>query len=129
MTSVGRQWTDQRIEELIGRLLQIGVSLAATVVLFGGAVYLVRHGSAKPQYHVFTGQPPELRSVPGIIRQTLRFRGAGIIQLGILLLIATPVARVAFSVVAFAFERDRLYVWVTVLVLAILVYSFLSGQG
>jgi len=50
----------------------------------------------------------------------------GIIQLGLLLLIATPVARVAFSVVAFAAERDWLYVAITLIVLAILIYSLTS---
>lgn len=129
MMSIRQQWTDRQTEELIGRLLQVGVTLAAAVVLFGGAVYLARHGSSKPQYHVFAGQRAELRSVSGIVRQTLEFRGTAIIQLGILLLIATPVARVAFSVAAFAFERDWPYVGVTLLVLSILVYSFVSGQG
>jgi uncharacterized membrane protein len=65
----------------------------------------------------------------GIVRDALTLRGRGIIQLGLLLLIATPVARVAFSVAAFAFQRDRLYVVVTLVVLAILLYSLTSGQG
>jgi uncharacterized membrane protein len=43
--------------------------------------------------------------------------------LGILILIATPVARVAFSVFAFAEERDRMYVIVTLIVLALLLFS------
>ena len=57
-------------------------------------------------------------------------RGRGVIQLGLLLLIATPIARVAFSVVGFALERDRMYVVFTLIVLAILLYSLLgSGAG
>ncbi len=50
------------------------------------------------------------------------------IQLGILLLIATPVVRVVFCVVGFARQRDRLYVAVRTLVLAILIYSLMSGN-
>jgi uncharacterized membrane protein len=53
---------------------------------------------------------------------------ATIIQLGILLLIATPVARVAFALVAFAIERDRLYVAVSLIVLAVLLFSFFHLQ-
>ena len=51
-----------------------------------------------------------------------------LIQFGLLLLIATPIARVAFSVIAFAVERDRLYVAFTIVVLMVLVWS-LSGMG
>jgi len=75
------------------------------------------------------GEPTDLRTLSGIVRDALALRGRGIIQLGLLLLIATPVARVAFSVAAFAIQRDRLYVVVTLMVLAILLYSLTSGQG
>ena len=123
------RWTDQYVEELIGNLLQTGVIVASAVVLLGGAIYLTRHGFSAPQYHVFVGEPTDLRTLSGIVRDALTLRGRGIIQLGLLLLIATPVARVAFSVAAFAIQRDRLYVVVTLMVLAILLYSLTSGQG
>jgi len=116
------------VEEWIGNLLRAGVTLSAAVVLFGACVYLVRHGHESPHYRVFVGTPNDLRNVSGIWKNVLAFKGAGIIQLGLLLLIATPVARVAFSVVAFAVERDRLYVVVTLLVLAILTYSLMGGR-
>ncbi len=128
MATLIRKWTDQYVEGLIGTLLQTGVLAASAVVVGGGGLYLIRHGLSAPQYHVFMGEPTDLRSVYGIIREALAGRGRGIIQLGLLLLIATPVARVAFSIGAFAIQRDRLYVVVTVLVLAILLYSLTSGQ-
>ncbi|MFZ0959338.1 MAG: DUF1634 domain-containing protein [Terriglobia bacterium] len=124
-----RKWTDQYVEELIGNLLQMGVMVASAVVLCGGIVYLLRHGLAAPQYHVFVGEPTDLRTLSGVVRDALTLRGRGIIQLGLLLLIATPVARVAFSVAAFSLQRDRLYVAVTLMVLAILLYSLTSGRG
>jgi uncharacterized membrane protein len=124
-----QKWTDQYVEELIGNLLQTGVIVASAVVLLGGTIYLTRHGLSKPQYHVFVGEPTDLRTLSGIVRDALTLRGRGIIQLGLLLLIATPVARVAFSVAAFAIQRDRLYVVVTLMVLAILLYSLTSGRG
>lgn len=123
------RWTDQYVEEWIGTLLRVGVTLAAAVVLFGGGVYLLRHGREVPQFNVFKGEPTNLRTVPGVVKEVLDFRGRGIIQLGLLLLIATPVARVAFSLVAFALERDRLYVLVTLIVLAVLVYSLAGGRA
>ena len=122
-------WTDVYVEKLIGKLLQFGVILSSTIVFVGGIIYLTRHGRAAPQYHVFTGEPGDLRTVPGIALYALKRQGRGIIQLGLLLLIATPVARVAFSVGAFALERDRLYVVITLIVLAILLASFISGQA
>ncbi len=123
-----REWTDQYVEEMIGTLLRVGVTLAAAVVLFGGTVYLVRHGLATPQFHVFKGEPSDLRTLSGIVKDALAFRGRGLIQLGLLLLIATPLARVAFSVVAFALEGDRLYVGVALIVLTVLVYSLVGGR-
>jgi uncharacterized membrane protein len=123
-----REWTDRSVEEWIGNLLRVGVTLAASVVLLGASVYLIRHGRAAPQYHVFKGEPTDLRTVSGIVEDALAFRGRGLIQLGLLLLIATPVARVAFSVVAFAVEGDRLYVVVTLIVFAVLMYSLTGGR-
>ena len=63
-----------------------------------------------------------------MIRSVLKGRGRGLIQLGLLMLISTPIARVAFSIVGFAMERDRMYVTFTLVVLLILLYSLL-GSG
>ena len=120
-------WTDQKIEVIIANLLRAGVSLAAAFVLLGGMVFLLRHGLALTQYRAFSGEPSDLREWKGIVHSALSFRGRGIIQFGILCLIATPVARVAFSGVAFAVERDWLYVGIASAVLAILLYSLLGA--
>jgi uncharacterized membrane protein len=119
-------WTDQKIEVIIANLLRAGVSLAAALVLLGGMVFLVRHGLALTQYRAFTGEPSDLREWKGIAHSALSFRGRGIIQFGILCLIATPVARVVFSAVAFALEHDWLYVGIASAVLAVLLYSLLG---
>ena len=121
-----RSWTDQRIENILGNLLRAGVLLSALVVLIGGVIYLRRHGHSPMDFRVFRGEPADLRDVRGIIRDTLALQGRGIIQFGLLLLIATPVARVAFSIFAFAKERDRTYVMFTVIVFSILLYSLLG---
>jgi len=122
-----RSWTDRRLENVLGNLLRAGVFLSALVVLIGASIYLVRHGRAPVDFGVFRGEPADLRGVRGIIRDALALRGAGIIQLGLLLLIATPVARVAFSIFGFAEERDRMYVVFTLIVFSILLYSLLGS--
>jgi uncharacterized membrane protein len=123
-------WRDRRIEIILGNLLRTGVLISAAVVLLGACIYLSRHAHEPADYRVFRGEPSEYRSIRGVIQSVISGEGRGLIQLGLLLLIATPIARVAFSVVGFAIERDRLYVAFTLLVLAILLYSFLgSGIG
>lgn len=121
-------WSDQKIETIIGNLLRVGVSISAVVVAFGGLLFLMRHGATHPNYHTFQGEPGELRGLHGIIHTAFALQGRGMIQLGLLLLIATPVVRVIFSIWAFAAERDRMYVGFTIIVLAVLLYS-LFGAG
>jgi uncharacterized membrane protein len=121
-------WTDEQVEQLVGRLLQFGVLLAALVVLLGGIVYLVRHGLEPPEHHVFRGEPPELRGLWRIGTSAAEFHSRGIIQLGLVLLIATPVARVILTVVSFWRQRDYVYVGITLIVLAVLLFSLMSGH-
>jgi uncharacterized membrane protein len=116
-------WTDRKVEDLIGNLLRAGVFLSALIVFVGAVVYLARHGGELADYRVFHGEPNQLRTIPGVLREALAFQGRGIIQLGLLLLIATPVARVVLSIAGFAAERDRMYVGFATIVLVILIYS------
>lgn len=122
-----KRWSEERIELMMGHLLRSGVALAALVLFLGGVLYLTQEGTTTPRYRVFHGEPPELRCLSGIVHDALALRSRGIMQLGLLLLIATPVARVAFSLVAFVLRRDPTYVVVTVVVLTVLVYSLMRG--
>jgi uncharacterized membrane protein len=121
--------TDKGMDEIMGRVLRTGVILAALFVVAGGTIYLVQHPTPITNYRVFHGEPEELRTVPGILHEALALHGPGLIQFGLLILIATPIARVAFSVVAFLYQRDWMYVAVTLVVLGLLVYSLLGGGG
>jgi uncharacterized membrane protein len=125
---VERAWTDKRIENILGNLLRAGVVFSAVIVFCGGVMYLARHGFAPADYRVFQGEPSDLRTVPGVVREAAGLSGRGIIQLGLLFLIATPVARVIFSIWGFAAERDRMYVVFTVIVLAILIFSLVGSS-
>ena len=125
MTGTHRKFDDQRMELIMGRLLQVGVLLASAIVLAGGILYVHAHAAAPMDYRTFAGEPPFLRHPSQLLRHLATGDGAAIIQLGILLLIATPIARVVFAVIAFAIERDRLYVAVSLVVLAVLLVSLL----
>jgi uncharacterized membrane protein len=116
--------TDEKLEIAIGRMLQAGVMLAALVVLVGGVLYLRQSsGAARPDYWHFHGVSGDLRSPAGIVKLAAHGDAGGLIQLGLLVLIATPIFRVVVAGVGFLMERDRMYVWVSVAVLAVLIFS------
>jgi uncharacterized membrane protein len=127
MTQSSAGWGDRRMDRIISIVLRIGVVTSALIVLLGGILYLARYGGTIPNYQIFHGEPAKWRSVLPTMKYALSLSSGGIIQLGLLLLIATPVARVIFSVFAFALQRDRTYVFVTLIVLGILLYSLMGG--
>lgn len=123
MRDMGGQWSDRRVERIVGTLLRTGVMLSAAIVVIGAIMFLFQHGTDQFDYRVFSGTRPELCTIGGIFREAFSLHSRGIIQLGLLMLIATPVARVLFSVFAFALENDKVYVGITIFVLVILLYS------
>ncbi len=118
---------DQHMDKIMSVVLRTGVLLAAGLVFLGGVIFLVRHPMPASNYRVFQGAAQELRTIPGILREAAKFHGRGLIQLGLLVLIATPVARVLYSVFAFIYEKDWKYVAVTLIVLGLLLYSLIGG--
>lgn len=128
MVQKRRTQFEQRFEQFIGNLLRVGVILVTALVLVGGILYLIRHGNEVPNYQIFRGEPPEFRTPAGVKKSLLSGRNQGIIQLGILLLIATPVARVVFSLLAFVRLKDYTYVILTLIVLVGLIYSLIGGN-
>ena len=108
---------DHAMEQLIGRFLQIGVMLAALVVLIGATLLLVQHGRSPVSYAVFQTGPAQLRTIGGIIHGVFALDSKAIVQLGLVLLIA------------FAVQRDRIYVAISTVVLALLLYSLLLGRA
>jgi uncharacterized membrane protein len=116
-------WTEEQMDRTIGILLRAGVITAAVVVIAAVAWHGAAAAPNPDAYRVFRGEADWLRSPTGVIGAALHGDPAGWIQLGLLILIATPVARVAYSVFAFALQRDWTYVAVTLIVLAVLVYG------
>jgi uncharacterized membrane protein len=129
---------DQRLEVAIAMLLRIGVMLAAALVTIGGIMALRHPESRVPSFRVFNA-PGEaataaaaphaaIYSISAVFRQLADGSGASIIALGLLVLIATPIARVVFAIVGFARERDMLYTVISFIVLAILAFSLVHGR-
>lgn len=125
--SEGLEMTDRRMELIVSTILRTGVFLSGSVVLAGAALYLVRHWNEAVSYRQFYAQSEQDRLIGSIIRGVAHGRARSIIQFGILLLIGTPIARVAFSLLAFALERDRIYVFITSVVFAVLLFSLIAG--
>jgi len=123
-----RMWDDERMDEIISGMLRVGVLTAAALVLLGGVMYLFQHPGPIPDYRHFHGEPLTLRDPVKIFLGAIHGRAGEMIQFGLLVLIITPIARVFLCVVGFFSQRDRLYVAVSGLVLAVLLYSLVFGH-
>ena len=120
---------DKDIQVIIGWILRGGVATSMILVFIGGIFFVYRHGYSIPDYRTFKGVPVFIHDFGGIINGVITFKGQAIIQLGIILLIATPIIRVAFSAVGFLLEKDYLYTFITLIVLLIILASMISGYA
>ncbi len=112
---------------ILARVITAGTLAAAAVTLLGVVLFLVT-GSREPvNYATFDESPGPLATVRGVFRGVLDLDPKAIIQLGVVLLILTPAARVACTLIQFIIERDKLYIAVTLIVLAILIYGLAGG--
>lgn len=123
MAEANNQWNDERMDRIISVLLRTGVLLACAVVIIGGIVYVLRHSGPVPDYHTFRREPENLCNFRGILKGLASVRGRNWIQFGLIVLVATPMTRVAFSVFAFFKEKDWTYVLLTLIVFGVLVGS------
>jgi uncharacterized membrane protein len=123
----GHSSADDRTEQVVANVLRLGVLIAAAVTLVGGVLYLMQAGATRPDYHVFHGQSSPLRSLAAVARGVAAGNAEAIVQAGVVLLIATPIARVALTLIAFAMRKDRLYALISAIVLVLLAYGLLGG--
>ena len=114
---------EQRAEEWLGRLLRIGVSVAASVVLGGAIWYLDHHGAESVHYGSFVPTPAAELTELAVYQGIRAGHSRDLIRFGLLLLIATPIARVALSLFLFAKVRDYAYCAITAIVLTVLLSS------
>ncbi|AWG26521.1 DUF1634 domain-containing protein [Flavobacterium kingsejongi] len=119
---------DHDIEQLVGQLLRYGVLTASTIAFIGGVAYLIQHGgNTLPHYDKFVGERVADITVKGILQGAMALQATEIIQLGVLVLIATPILRIICSLFAFILEKDRMYVVITLIVLCIMLTSIFGG--
>ncbi|TWI94786.1 putative membrane protein [Mucilaginibacter frigoritolerans] len=123
-----KRFADQDIEQLIGLQLRYGVVIASLIVLVGGILYLYISGSALlPHYEQFAGEKARFITGAEIWQGALNLNPKGIIELGVVILIATPVLRILFSLIGFIIEKDRLYIIITLIVLLVMMFSTFGG--
>lgn len=122
-----------KVELLISNLLRIGVVSSLIVVVLGLVISFVHHSaflnSPAELQRVISSDHPTWHSISELSSGLADFRGEAIIMAGLLMLIATPVLRVAVGIVAFVVERDLVFVIVTSFVLAMLILSFVLGKA
>lgn len=123
----------ERTEIIISGLLRGGVSISFVVVVLGTIIMLLRHremmGDPAELKHLTSGGGSFPTDVAGVWRGILEGRGRPLIMAGLLMLIATPVVRVAASIVTFLMERDRVFVILTSMVFGLLILSFYLGHA
>ena len=119
---------EKDFQKLIGNLLRYGVWLSLAVALFGGVVYLLHHKDETVNYSVFVENDRSIFTVVSeVLTGTANGDGASIIFLGVMLLFLTPVLRMFLSLFSFIREKDRKYIFITLLVIGIICMSVALG--
>ena len=120
------------IQLLIARTLRWGVGIACALAVVGGAMYLWQHGG-EPMKD-YTHCPADAESsrtayttLEGIFSGVMGLTAVGWIQLGVVVLLLTPMMRVALSLVDFVKERDWLYAFITAVVLSVIIVNSIGG--
>lgn len=119
--------TEGSLQHWVSAVLRIGVMVAGILGAVGLIYYLTNQTGPTPKYGQFLGEGSYRESIGGVFRKALTLDSQSIMQVGILALIATPIARVLVSLIGFVKERDRTYVWITLVVLITLLGSLIGG--
>ena len=120
---------DTRVEMALGRLLTVATGIAGVVLLVGVVWQVARMpGAARTRYEVFEPAADGRYGLGALVQSVMKLEPHAVMLLGVLLLVLTPMARVVFTLVAFAVRRDWMYVVMTGVVLAVLAYG-VFGSG
>jgi uncharacterized membrane protein len=122
-----------QLELVISLILRIGVVTSLLVVVAGTVVSFARHPEYLHSHEALTRLTKPPADFPVTIKaawQGLKHgHGQSIVVAGLILLLATPVMRVAVSILAFVYEKDGIFVAITSIVLALLLLSFALGRA
>jgi len=120
---------DQHLQKVVSVTLRSGVTTASVVSAIGGLLFLVTNGRQTVDFHTFAGTNSPFTSLASITHALFDSDAAAsklaIVQMGVLILLLTPVLRVALSIVGFAMEKDHTYVLITAIVLMTLMCSII----
>ena len=118
------------MNELIGNTLRLGVFAACIIALLGGIYYLATtSGHPVPDYTTFHKGAVSYTTFEGIVRGAFSLSATEWMQLGVVVLMLTPIMRVVLSLVDFSIQRDWLYVAITAIVLVVIIVNSLVGVG
>jgi uncharacterized membrane protein len=115
------------MEAAIGRVLQLGVLLAILCALSGGLIHFLRDTEPTPSFAKFDSSTALFTSPLLTLTTALKGDGLALMQLSVLILIATPIIRVLASLILFITKRDLLYSCITLIVIAALAAGLLGG--
>lgn len=119
---------DETLRNGLARVMVIGVILAGSVILVGLAWFLCMHPGISPGDHIFKGEPKYFENPIGMVKRAFAPEEDGhirsLIMIGIVILLLNPLVRVAFSLLGYAVQRDRLYTVISALVFIVLLISF-----
>ena len=119
---------DEQIQNTLAQVMVSGVLVAAAIMGAGLIWFLATHEGLPTGDHIFSGEPKYFENPVGMFRRAFEPREVGhrrsVVMIGVVLLLINPVVRVAFAVFGFAAQKDRLYSCISLLVLAVLLFSF-----
>ncbi len=123
----------RNVELVTSRLLRLGVVSSLVIVVLGMLLTFSQHHSYLSSPNTLPGLTEKgakfPHTLPAVLRGVLAGRGDAVVMFGLFLLIATPVLRVAGLILAFVYQRDRLFVAITSVVLTLLLVSFVLGRA
>lgn len=120
-----KSFQDKDLQTFIGSLLRIGVLVAMTIVVVGLVFYMVQYGQEPINYSTF--KPENVFTFSAFFSKLLQGNSAAIMELGVIVLILIPIARVFFTMIGFWLEKDRMYTVIAFIVLCIIAYSLFFG--
>lgn len=124
-----KNFTDVDLNRSVGNLLRLGVILSVATSLIG-FIKLFTEGFEMPKKYTSLAVSSSSDKVWSHFWESLcKGEGMAIIQLGILLLIFTPLMRIIFALIGYLKEKDYVYVFISSIVLAIMAVSFFAGYA
>jgi uncharacterized membrane protein len=110
----------------ISLILRTGVIVSVILLLMGAILFVIQHPGTVFSFKSFEGEPDRLREVSSVFSEALQLKSRAVIQLGVIILISTPVFRVLFSFIEFLLHKDWRFVLITAIVIVTLFYSLIS---